>query len=574
MNKKVDLAEVIALSKKVASAKDAVVSDLNTVSAFIDELSSMESFQGATANSAKNYFANGHQTIIASFQLLFINIHKVLEEQIKHFQTNVDMIETARISSHYLESLKKDIEQDFIPLEELSHEVQCTIIGVSDLVPVRSPDFTRVKYAKIAAHKTIEKLEMNMETFSQQKENQIKEMFHQLSTLMRELQTYTGQKRFNNFNKGTFATIQGMLFENGSPFFALFEKMANDEALTSDERSMLYNFLKNIYLDNDMKEEMEEIAAFINEEDIDKLKDRLNDKVVLSTDTLEGEMTKIMAYLYAGNLRPSESNVDRETRAKLETYFMLLKNYYSGMGRWDKAIGKVEELTYEKDPNDLSGHYFDSRLRIGPYRQVDRRNMTLGEYRDCALRDNGLDGDPLKFWNTSEVTYYTKANASSTHMHLENKKLLEEYANSTSKFITMKIMNKAISTVTDFTKSGPLVNTIRTIEEYDAEQKEFEDKISIRKAREVASMLKMEFAISEGTTVPLGSRPKLEVQLYPTEKSYDILNRWEEAYKNNPNIPYPKDEIEALDWEGINDFLAKNDTEIGEDLSDYITDGP
>ena len=84
----------------------------------------------------------------------------------------------------------------------------------------------------------------------------------------------------------------------------------------------------------------------------------------------------------------------------------------------------------------------------------------------------------------------------------------------------------------------------------------------------------MEFAISEGTTVPLGSRPKLEVQLYPTEKSYDILNRWEEAYKNNPNIPYPKDEIEALDWGGINDFLAKKDTEIGEDLSDYITDGP
>ncbi|MEI3612516.1 hypothetical protein [Pseudogracilibacillus sp. SO30301A] len=41
---------------------------------------------------------------------------------------------------------------------------------------------------------------------------------------------------------------------------------------------------------------------------------------------------------------------------------MLLKNYSTAMSRWDEVIAKVEELKYEKDPNDLSGHYFDSKL--------------------------------------------------------------------------------------------------------------------------------------------------------------------------------------------------------------------
>ncbi|MEI3612514.1 T7SS effector LXG polymorphic toxin [Pseudogracilibacillus sp. SO30301A] len=107
MNKKVDLIEINALSKKVATAKEVVVSDLNTVSACIDQLSSMESFQGETANSAKQYFSYSHQTIIASFQHIFINIHENLKDHIDTFQTNVDTSESARLLSHYLEELKK-----------------------------------------------------------------------------------------------------------------------------------------------------------------------------------------------------------------------------------------------------------------------------------------------------------------------------------------------------------------------------------------------------------------------------------------------------------------------------------
>lgn len=574
MNKKVDLIEVNAMSKKVATAKEAVVSDLNTVSACIDQLSSMESFQGETANSAKEYFSYGHQTIIASFQHLFINIHENLKNHIDTFQTNVDKSESTRIFSHYLEDLEQNIDENFTSLEEVSNNVNRTLIEVSDLIPMSNPDFNHVRYAHSEIHKIIENLRMNLDTFSKQVKNEgIEEMLNQLSNLMKELQTYKGQDRFDNLNKRTIAILQEILFEDKSPFSTLFIKMANGENLNSNERDMLYNLLQNIYLDNDMKDEIENIAAIINEEDIDKLKDRLNAQVVMTKGTLEDEMAKVMAYLYIGNLRPSETNVDRESRAKLEAYFMLLKNYSTAMSRWDEAIAKVEELNYEKDPNDLSGHYFGSRLRMGPYREVDRKNMTLEEYRDYALRDNGLDGDPVKFFNNSEVTYYTKANAHSTYSHLENKKLLKEQANSTYKFIGAKILDKVIGTAADLSKTSIIVGTFGTLVEHDIEQGELEDKITIGKAQEVAGMLKMEFVISESATVSLGQRPKLAVQLHPTEKSFEVLDRWEEEHKKDPNLPYPKEQIEALDWEGINEFLIEYDTKIPDDIADYITDG-
>ncbi|MEI3612515.1 hypothetical protein [Pseudogracilibacillus sp. SO30301A] len=197
-------------------------------------------------------------------------------------------------------------------MEEVSNEVNRTLFDVSDLIPLSNPDFSHVRYAHSETYKTIENLRMNLDAFSNQvKNDEIEEMLNHLSNLMKELQTYKGQDRFDNLNKGTNAILQDMLFKDEGPFSTLFVKMANGEHLNSNERYMLYNLLQNIYLDKDMKDEIEHIAAIINERDIDKLKDRLNDQVVMTKSALEDEMAKVMAYLYTGNLRPSEMNVDR-----------------------------------------------------------------------------------------------------------------------------------------------------------------------------------------------------------------------------------------------------------------------
>src|SRR5699024_11898847 len=78
----------------------------------------------------------------------------------------------------------------------------------------------------------------------------------------------------------------------------ILNKMENGEPLTDLERSDLYEYFQNEVLDDKRREEIKDIADLINEEDIDKLMERLNEKVVVSDDDLTEEMKMIQAYLY------------------------------------------------------------------------------------------------------------------------------------------------------------------------------------------------------------------------------------------------------------------------------------
>jgi len=347
----------------------------------------------------------------------------------------------------------------------------------------------------------------------------------------------------------------------------ILKKMENGETLTDVEQDELYDYTQNIMLDDKKRKEIEDIASFMSEEDIGKLTERLNEKVVVSANALEEEIAMIQSYVFTGDKRPGELVVERDIKAKLETYLIVLKNYQSAFGKWDKTVAQVDVLKYEKDPDGVSGHYIETRLQKAPYRSIDRGNMSVKEYRDYALRDNGLDSPPLTYFNTTEVTYYTKANASSTYDHLENQKLLNEDANYTKDFIVMQIFNVIIG------QMGKPVGVVQTALEHDIGKSELETEITIREAREVADMLSMEFSISENGSVPLSSAPETTVQLYPTEASYKILDRWQEVYDINSNIPYEENYIKSLDWVKINEYLNDNDSKIGGDLSDYITEG-
>lgn len=82
MSEKVDLTEVIALSDKLAIAQERVIVSLDGVSQSIDTVNTMESFSGTAAISAKEYFTDFHQIMIAAFQELFLEIHNTLKRHI------------------------------------------------------------------------------------------------------------------------------------------------------------------------------------------------------------------------------------------------------------------------------------------------------------------------------------------------------------------------------------------------------------------------------------------------------------------------------------------------------------
>ena len=131
----------------------------------------------------------------------------------------------------------------------------------------------------------------------------VKEMIAHVKNLMKEIQTYSGEERFKNVEKSDLIDnlLEMMMNENGM-FGNLMEKLAKDEALTPKEQALLYNFFQNILLTNEAREEVEEVTNLISEKNIDKLKERLNDKVVYSRKSLEREIAIIQAYLYMGNL--------------------------------------------------------------------------------------------------------------------------------------------------------------------------------------------------------------------------------------------------------------------------------
>lgn len=87
---------------------------------------------------------------------------------------------------------------------------------------------------------------------------------------------------------------------------------------------------------------------------------------------------------------------------------------------------------------------------------------------------------------------------------------------------------------------------------------ELDEDITIGTAKEYAGMLGMEFAVSQSHTSP-GEAVNYDTkaQLYPTQDSYEILNRWEEVHKYNQDIPCPKDAIKEENWEEIGKHLAE-----------------
>lgn len=63
------------------------------------------------------------------------------------------------------------------------------------------------------------------------------------------------------------------------------------------------------------------------------------------------------------------------------------------------------------------------------------------------------------------------------------------------------------------------------------------------------------------------------MQLYPTDKTYEMIERWKEVFSSNREIPYLNELIQTDDWFKIADYLEKIKLKYGSDLTNYIQDG-
>jgi len=365
---------------------------------------------------------------------------------------------------------------------------------------------------------------------------------------------------------GAFRAITESVYGEDGLIGIILNKMKNGEPLTDLDRDNLYEYFQNEVLDDKKREEIKDIADLINEEDIDKLKDYLNDKVLNSRGALEEEIAMVEAFLFTDRDGFDIGYVDTDSRQKLEAYLTMLKDYHSAIVSDDIYQLHAHTLEYQEQPNGVNEHVLKTELEL---------KAKIDDQDPDGLFDmsRALSGS---YFYDSEITYYTTTDATAFHDHLENQKLIDKEVTFTRDFVASKIFTSVVGAVVK--QGAPLVDGYVSITEHQAELKKIRDDITVRETKEVASFLNMELSITNSETHFVNDGdPKdsakhktdnMHVELYPTQSTYEVFNRWKEVHDYNNDIPYPEDAIQSQDWEKLSEVIL--DANFGSDLHGYI----
>lgn len=536
-----------------------------------------DALKGQGGEAIRAFYQYCHEPFLIFLHQSFIDYKNVLIEMkdaVDSFESN----EKGFVSQEFLENdVKGGLDKVKKKAVELTDDANSIIESVQELVSIDKIDESDlaedVRRGKDKADDLVEKLhaldDEGVRAFETVKEN-LQFMRSYLSEIEAKFQN--GDLTIEDFSISAISDIEAFgaitenIFGEGGVFGLILNKLKNGEAITAVERESLYHFYQTKILNDEKKKGIEEIASFINEKDIDKLKERLNEVVIVSKDDLEEEMTMIQAYIYLGDKSPNELDIERDNKQKLEAYLNILQSYYIALNKWDNPVAQIHELNYKENPEGLSGHYLQTVILTDEYRSNMREKMSKEEFRDFTFNsDTYYDPDvsiAINLDNT-EVTYYSKADASNLENFLQTEGLIKKKANYTFDFILNYSIGKVIGLL------GKQASSSKVVYDYLAGKEQLEEQITVEQAKDTASLLGMEFSILNNETTK-GSSYGTEVKLYPTETTFQALERWKEVYKDDPNIPYPEKYIELQDWYKIAEFLYQHNAEIDDDIYDYI----
>src|SRR5699024_9702493 len=103
---------------------------------------------------------------------------------------------------------------------------------------------------------------------------------------------------------------------------------------------------------------------------------------------------------------------------------------------------------------------------------------------------------------------------------------------------------------------------------------ELTNTITVEEGMAAAGRLGMEFGISETRNEP-GPRTfdVNSIHLVPTDKTYEIIERWQTIQNDYPHIDFPEEAFIAQNWYEVSDALGDIKDEYAKDASNYIRDG-
>lgn len=282
-------------------------------------------------------------------------------------------------------------------------------------------------------------------------------------------------------------------------------------------------------LDEQVEADLNEIASFFQSGNMDHLKKRLNNEVLLSFDHLQKELEMLESYTCLDT-----ENAEEGAKQKLEIYVSML-NYFQEMLEEEEAP-KVNELSLEITGVDYLYHLtatFDDREEL-------------------------------------EITYFNGSMAAVKFSEVRIEKLKDAYENDMLRWLVF-IKTNIVDPLGSLVLENPVIRAMQHVKQQEQQKADENWENEIQSVLTASSMLNMEFAIVEGD-----ENQYRNVDLYPRIYTYQLLDRWTEVYEINPDIPYPKKDIQNENWIEIGDFLLGSQLEMdeyGRELYRYISDG-
>lgn len=532
---------------------------------------------GKGGEAIRAFYQDCHEPFLILLHQSLIDYENVLTEMvtsIESFESNKDgYISESFLKSEVVESLK-DVESTTISYTEEAN----SILGeVADVVTVPELDESSlveyVQQGKTRANDLISDLHA-LDATQVAALDEVKDSLQIMKSYIAELEKVfsNGDLSIPDYNlsvmreSDAFRSLTEEVYGENGLIGIILNKIRNREAISDLERNNLYAYFQNEVLDDKKRKEIKEIGENINEEDIDKVKKYLNDKVLTSVSSLEEEIALIEAFLYTDTNGFDIGYVDTESRQKLEVYLAMLKDYHSAIVSEDIYELYAHTLEYQEQPNGVNEHVLKTELELKA--KID--DPIEDSFFDMSRALGG------SYFYDGEITYYTTTDSTAFHDHIETQQLIDKEATFTRDFIARKILTTVMTEAVQ--KGAPLLDGYLIINEHQTELKELKGDITVKETKEVASFLNMEFSISNGEISVVNEKDikqsakyksdNMDVQVHPTESTYQVLNRWKEVHKHNKDIPYPEEAIKARDWEIISKYVR--DSNFGSDLHIYI----
>jgi len=544
-----------------------------------------DALKGKGGEAIRTFFNEVHQPFLIYLYQSMVDYKNTLTKM-KDATESFESHPSGFVSQEFLE---QDVTDGFDKVKnvttELTDEANSILERVQDLVSVKKIDPSEVMDTVQDGKKKAESIVEALSTLDDHETSQLEKTKEDLQMMRNYISEIafkfkSGDLSVANYDieavknidayKAITDEVYGEGYADSVALEPLFEKMLNGQDLTPDERELLYKYLQNEVINDEVRGEMQAVIDMIGD-DSDKLINRLNHDVLATEDALDKEKAMIEAYLYSGNEGQRDNETTKEELDKLRTYLSVLNNYKTAIGEvkeemeWERTAGsstpllaRVEKLDYieNKDPFTMTFET-DITIMLNQYTGFEREEF-LNIENPLVIRSN-----------ESEVTYFRGDLSGVQLQNSMNENLEEEIASHTSNFIGAEALKLLIS---GLGRAAPVVSSLGTLGDLASDKHKMEQRLNIGEAKSTINALEMNIQISD-RFVPGSGQNEYIIQMYPTKMTFALFNRWEEVYNINPDIPYPEQAIQNQDWETIADCLSGNDylfQDINPDLSRYI----